>query len=132
MVIIVVFFLMLRRPPRSTRSDTLFPYTTLFRAARNRGSDDGRAQLVRKAIETIDVPVGIAPGERHRAHPRIVRRGDIGAGVRHADDQRSGTALDGEPVGHAIPGKSATPAMLRSEEHTTELKSLQHTQKAVV
>src|SRR3546814_12283236 len=26
------FFLMLRRPPRSTRSDTLFPYTTLFRA----------------------------------------------------------------------------------------------------
>src|SRR3546814_18423064 len=29
---IVVFFLMLRRPPRSTRTDTLFPYTTLFRA----------------------------------------------------------------------------------------------------
>src|SRR3546814_1059503 len=28
----VVFFLMLRRPPRSTRSDTLFPYTTLFRS----------------------------------------------------------------------------------------------------
>src|SRR3546814_11933734 len=29
------FFLMIRRPPRSTRTDTLFPYTTLFR------SDDG-------------------------------------------------------------------------------------------
>src|SRR3546814_18604344 len=28
------FFLMLRRPPRSTRTDTLFPYTTLFRSAR--------------------------------------------------------------------------------------------------
>src|SRR3546814_11624116 len=28
-----VFFLMLRRPPRSTRTDTLFPYTTLFRSA---------------------------------------------------------------------------------------------------
>src|SRR3546814_8498498 len=27
------FFLMIRRPPRSTRSDTLFPYTTLFRSA---------------------------------------------------------------------------------------------------
>src|SRR3546814_8742034 len=27
-----VFFLMLRRPPRSTRTDTLFPYTTLFRS----------------------------------------------------------------------------------------------------
>src|SRR3546814_2143402 len=28
----VFFFLMIRRPPRSTRSDTLFPYTTLFRS----------------------------------------------------------------------------------------------------
>src|SRR3546814_12028406 len=31
-VILVVFFLMIRRPPRSTRTDTLFPYPTLFRA----------------------------------------------------------------------------------------------------
>src|SRR3546814_1047779 len=30
---IVCFFLMIRRPPRSTRTDTLFPYTTLFRSA---------------------------------------------------------------------------------------------------
>src|SRR3546814_9716361 len=30
--LIVVFFLMIRRPPRSTRTDTLFPYTTLFRS----------------------------------------------------------------------------------------------------
>src|SRR3546814_11166887 len=29
---ICVFFLMIRRPPRSTRTDTLFPYTTLFRS----------------------------------------------------------------------------------------------------
>src|SRR3546814_14992778 len=29
-----LFFLMLRRPPRSTRTDTLFPYTTLFRSLR--------------------------------------------------------------------------------------------------
>src|SRR3546814_1191164 len=28
------FFLMIRRPPRSTRTDTLFPYTTLFRSCR--------------------------------------------------------------------------------------------------
>src|SRR3546814_17321913 len=32
MVCIVVFFLMIRRPPRSTRTDTLLPYTTLFRS----------------------------------------------------------------------------------------------------
>src|SRR3546814_11969491 len=29
---ICIFFLMIRRPPRSTRTDTLFPYTTLFRS----------------------------------------------------------------------------------------------------
>src|SRR3546814_4156399 len=31
-VLILIFFLMIRRPPRSTRTDTLFPYTTLFRS----------------------------------------------------------------------------------------------------
>src|SRR3546814_5396314 len=31
-LISVLFFLMIRRPPRSTRTDTLFPYTTLFRS----------------------------------------------------------------------------------------------------
>src|SRR3546814_19193875 len=30
-----IFFLMIRRPPRSTRTDTLFPYTTLFRSKKN-------------------------------------------------------------------------------------------------
>src|SRR3546814_4606582 len=30
----IFFFLMIRRPPRSTRTDTLFPYTTLFRSDR--------------------------------------------------------------------------------------------------
>src|SRR3546814_14367083 len=32
MFILLIFFLLLRRPPRSTRTDTLFPYTTLFRS----------------------------------------------------------------------------------------------------
>src|SRR3546814_20323205 len=30
--VMIFFFLMIRRPPRSTRTDTLFPYTTLFRS----------------------------------------------------------------------------------------------------
>src|SRR3546814_8609685 len=34
-VIICFFFLMIRRPPRSTRTDTLFPYTTLFLSPRS-------------------------------------------------------------------------------------------------
>src|SRR3546814_21030817 len=33
--IVCFFFLMIRRPPRSTRTDTLFPYTTLFRSYRS-------------------------------------------------------------------------------------------------
>src|SRR3546814_7258046 len=32
MISVIIFFLMIRRPPRSTRTDTLFPYTTLFRS----------------------------------------------------------------------------------------------------
>src|SRR3546814_19267400 len=40
------FFLIMRRPPRSTRTDTLFPYTTLFRSAVNvRGFRHRRRQL---------------------------------------------------------------------------------------
>src|SRR3546814_15407719 len=35
------FFLMIRRPPRSTRTDTLFPYTTLFRSAAAAGIRGG-------------------------------------------------------------------------------------------
>src|SRR3546814_19634430 len=31
-LVCIFFFLMIRRPPRSTRTDTLFPYTTLFRS----------------------------------------------------------------------------------------------------
>src|SRR3546814_19769795 len=44
---IFFFFVMLRRPPRSTRTDTLFPYTTLFRSRRTGGRADGggRAEL---------------------------------------------------------------------------------------
>src|SRR3546814_16415301 len=32
-IVCIFFFLMIRRPPRSTRTDTLFPYTTLFRSS---------------------------------------------------------------------------------------------------
>src|SRR3546814_19311500 len=35
---LVCFFLMIRRPPRSTRTDTLFPYTTLFRSCGRTGA----------------------------------------------------------------------------------------------
>src|SRR3546814_2708038 len=41
----IVFFLMIRRPPRSTRTDTLFPYTTLFRSHRWRTVGDEMPRL---------------------------------------------------------------------------------------
>src|SRR3546814_12958904 len=67
---IEVFFLMIRRPPRSTRTDTLFPYTTLFRSvfcldngtAGSFNPDTGGACTQRigttAAGETLTIPVG--------------------------------------------------------------------------
>src|SRR3546814_15955750 len=52
-------FLMNRRPPRSTRTDTLFPYTTLFRS-RPREIDDEIGDLLRRA----DPPDRLARDER--------------------------------------------------------------------
>src|SRR3546814_13593173 len=45
------FFLMIRRPPRSTRTDTLFPYTTLFRSARDLAARQQREQAARAQRE---------------------------------------------------------------------------------
>src|SRR3546814_20214007 len=41
------FFLMIRRPPRSTRTDTLFPYTTLFRSDRGGPFPPGALHIAR-------------------------------------------------------------------------------------
>src|SRR3546814_15523790 len=43
--IFFVFFLMIRRPPRSTRTDTLFPYTTLFRSTDDDTHEDASAAV---------------------------------------------------------------------------------------
>src|SRR3546814_12880274 len=44
-------FLMIRRPPRSNRTDTLCPYTTLFRS--DSGSDDGTRELCERLGERV-------------------------------------------------------------------------------
>src|SRR3546814_14272721 len=46
-----VFFLMIRRPPRSTRTDTLFPYTTLFRSPREL-HPDRRHRVAQPVVDT--------------------------------------------------------------------------------
>src|SRR3546814_18658979 len=67
---VVFFFLMIRRPPRSTRTDTLFPYTTLFRSA------DGAAEHRLALAERIDI------GRVEKGDTALERRLDEGpAGV---------------------------------------------------
>src|SRR3546814_6209333 len=66
-VMYIIFFLMFRRPPRSTRTDTLFPYTTLFRSATASG---GRLVVHARGHEVArpqDPPVSglqLDPGQR--------------------------------------------------------------------
>src|SRR3546814_2654170 len=50
---------MIRRPPRSTRTDTLFPYTTLFRSFRIRNGDIGRDGVTGAPAGFYDVTNGI-------------------------------------------------------------------------
>src|SRR3546814_15405094 len=75
-----VFCLMILRPPRSTRTDTLFPYTTLFRSQlRSReilALDSAVGTLADLGDELLDVRAGIG-GQRNLArddHVRGVRR----------------------------------------------------------
>src|SRR3546814_15647363 len=64
-----LFFLMIRRPPRSTRTDTLFPYTTLFRSMAH---DDPK--LIIGEVDRLVVFVPVSP--RVRADKLVRRRPD--------------------------------------------------------
>src|SRR3546814_6675419 len=70
---VVVFFLMLRRPPRSTRTDTLFPYTTLFRSAADevvtRGAGIERLDLA----HPVEVDDGAAVDPREALAVELLR-----------------------------------------------------------
>src|SRR3546814_11319565 len=50
--VFLLFFLMIRRPPRSTRTDTLFPYTTLFRSGWRAG---GRLAVLLQPTDNIKI-----------------------------------------------------------------------------
>src|SRR3546814_15488441 len=58
------FFLMIRRPPRSTRTDTLFPYTTLFRSRRRARS----AGSINCAAVGVTVLAGASASKRSEEH----------------------------------------------------------------
>src|SRR3546814_2737484 len=55
-VFLCLFFLMIRRPPRSTRTDTLFPYTTLFRSPPLAGSDSFRDNNSGRVGNVLNAP----------------------------------------------------------------------------
>src|SRR3546814_5795262 len=101
---------MIRRPPRATRTDTLFPYTTLFRS---QGCRRGRLQ--------------------HRARrPARVPRPSLGrlCRVRSADRLR-GALLPRIRAQHGCERSLQRDVQARSEEHTSELQSLMRISYAV-
>src|SRR3546814_14068057 len=77
MLFLIVFFLMIRRPPRSTRTDTLFPYTTLFRSPYQReGSHPGISE---SAIAAAILSAGVfasnpARSEEHTSELQSLMR----------------------------------------------------------
>src|SRR3546814_7703215 len=99
---------MIRRPPRSTRTDTLFPYTTLFRSARSapQGQDVGFRHPAPRQAE--------AEGLLRRHHRKAVQE-ELFRGFAHEGRHRP---------------ESDRPAR-RSEEHTSELQSLMRISYAV-
>src|SRR3546814_8525354 len=103
------FCLMMRRPPRSTRTDTLFPYTTLFRSLF--AEMKGRIKEDDSSVPTPDGPwdyyVRYDLGAQHPVHARRPR----------GQAQGEQVLLDEEA--------------LRSEEHTSELQSLMRISYAV-
>src|SRR3546814_6511123 len=108
---------MIRRPPRSTRTDTLFPYTTLFR------SD----QLQRAAL--LGDQQAAVGQEGHR--PRLVESGDFGAGEgAGVAGGRFGGGL-GCGLGLVVLRACRLSRGVRSEEHTSELQSLMRISYAV-
>src|SRR3546814_6132835 len=140
---------MIRRPPRSTRTDTLFPYTTLFRSPLlRRGcsaevgdeilrlSGDGVnavAGAVERGAEPEAVGARLAPrphrGGRDtadREHPRLLRQ-DRAMRLEHGGRR----PLGGEQLERGGPGLNRGERLAgRSEEHTSELQSLMRTSYA--
>src|SRR3546814_8415836 len=114
---------MIRRPPRSTRTDTLFPYTTLFRSP-GRADAEGAGnhqQLVGAGLGTVVFPA--LPGRRLHAEPAgRLRDRESGRFTRPPN-----AAADGVVLGVWSYGK----LIGRSEEHTSELQSLMRNSYAV-
>src|SRR3546814_9961434 len=114
-----LFFLMLRRPPRSTRTDTLFPYTTLFRSLGLVLGADDRDHAV-EVEKRDDV-----------AADQIEPVGDLVEPVLRAALEDDELVLDPGEQCLAQAHHARGARGIRSEEHTSELQSLMRISYAV-
>src|SRR3546814_2215931 len=114
---------MIRQPPRSTRTDTLFPYTTLFRSV-PRPAAAGSLRTPTRSPRT-DPPAPVQrPGQR--ACDTQCR----GAWHQRAPVRRLRRSLMRHVVFLLAALAAATAVQARSEEHTSELQSLMRTSYA--
>src|SRR3546814_3540556 len=109
---------MIRRPPRSTRTDTLFPYTTLFRSHRRKAESAGWV------VGEITQPSDRLSDDTER---RAVAPGTCLAIARHMRDHEIGLHLPHD----LVPQPQLLELARRSEEHTSELQSLMRNSYAV-
>src|SRR3546814_2455892 len=139
-ICVFVFFLMIRRPPRSTRTVTPFPYTPLFRSL----LAEALAGLDRAIIEADEAETKLHEAARameydpDRLEATETRLFELRAMARKHGRQPDELAeLVGEMAARlgAIEGGTAGLAKLeaavRSEEHTSELQSLMRISYAV-
>src|SRR3546814_9125914 len=112
------FLLMTRRPPRSTRTDTLFPDTTLFRAAID--AEQGGMGMNRRGVEALEI---------EQCHRRVDHEAED-AGAQHVPEG-DGDKAHQRPFHSLHPRGAVLVAPMRSEEHTSEPQSLMRISYAV-
>src|SRR3546814_9355485 len=125
----LVFFLRIRRPPRSTRTDTLFPYTTLFRS-----QAAGGARLFGRHADQPRQPVlGHRLGAHHVPGMHQDRRAQVSGGLEEREQLRcvEVPVADVRADLHALQPELVDAALPRSEEQTSELQSLMRISYAV-
>src|SRR3546814_7493032 len=130
MSVVVCFFVMVRRPPRSTRTYTLFPYTSLFRSAgRDPGSPDRRALRLRRRRRRR-VPRRVR-GKRHSPQGARRARQRRHRGRTQALDREEGRTRGKILLVPRNDDDAAAAAGGRSEEQTSELQSLMRNSSGV-
>src|SRR3546814_4175294 len=113
---------MIPRPPRSTRTDPLFPYTTLFRSR----TDETARHRPPGHREVLHRPLRLRAPQRLGGHLQFAHAVVFGPVALRGH----GVLLVRRPSGYAAPHQPLS-RLRRSEEHTSELQSLMRISYAV-